>query len=123
MTILEYSRKFLENDYHRMHDQSDFTVDKDTFIQIIRCARQVLQNNTFGDVNRYQGRETLFRVKINENSFYNVHADTKISALKEMYSIYNDNKNCQFSTKNGPDGGQVLSNRETYIEGLYIYLI
>lgn len=122
MNIEEYNSRYVENDYHRKHDQSDFTVNKYDFIEIIRCARQLLKNQTLGDINRYQGRKTLFRVKINENSIYNVHADTRISALKEMYSIYNENNNCQFTTKNGPDGGQVLSNKETYIEGLYIYL-
>ena len=118
----EYINKYLENGYHRIHNQADFTVNKNDFIEIIRCARQVIINETLGDTNRNQGRTTLFRVKINENSIYNVHADTKISALTEMYNIYDHNRNCKFTTKNGPNGGLVLSNKDNYIEGLYIYL-
>ena len=122
MTIPYYSGTYIKDGFHKKHEAGSDIINKDLFLSIVRCARQVLKNDTLGNINEHQNNTTLFRVRINENSVYSVHSDTKISALREMYKIYVDNNNCQFTTKNGPNNGQVLSNKETHIEGLYIYL-
>jgi hypothetical protein len=116
MTLLEYLKRYMHNGYHRIHNVD---IDMDTFIEIVRCARQLINHPTLGDVKNNPGFTTLFTI----NKKYKVHADTRISALKIFYeNKINGNK---MKTVNGPRGGKVLSNglNDQYIEGLYIYKI
>jgi len=122
MTLTDYSQRYMLNGYHRIHE-SDYEIEFDTFIEIVRCARQLIKHPTLGNVNTNQGRKALFRLKINENMLYKVHADTKIDALRTFYE--NALSGNRPKTVNGPAGASVLSNTQDdqYIEGLYIYKI
>ena len=123
MTLQDYSQRYMLNGYHKVHN-NDHEIDFDTFIEIVRCARQLIQYPTLGQVDETnQGRTTLFILKVNDNKKYSVHADTKISALRKFYE--NANSGNRIKTVNGPQGGKVLSNAQNdeHIEGLFIYKI
>ena len=87
MTITYCSDTYIKDGFHKRHEAGNDIINKDLFLSIVRCARQVLKNDTLGNINEHQGNTTLFRVRINENSVYSIHSDTKISALREMYKI------------------------------------
>ena len=122
MTLSEYLNRYMHNGYHRIHNV-DKDIDIDTFIEIVRCARQLIDHPTLGDIQKHNRNTTLFKIEVNDNKKYKVHADTKISALKIFYE--NKKNGNRMKTVNGPEGGKVLSNglNDQYIEGLYIYKI
>jgi len=120
MTLPEYNYNYVLNGYHKRHEPDDLEVNKDQFIDIIRCARQFLKKHTFGEVIG-RGNDILFRVKLNDNSIFRVHVDTKVSSLNEFY----ENRDNSWVSTKGPDGGIVLTNKSdrTYIQGFYVYFI
>jgi hypothetical protein len=119
MTLPEYNVNYVLNGYHKRHEPDDIEVTKDKFIDIIRCARQLLNNHTFGELID-RGNDILFRVKLNDNSIFRVHVDTRVSSLNEFY----ENRDNSWVSTEGPDGGIVLTNKSdrTYIQGFYVYL-
>ena len=84
-----------------------------------RTGLQATKKHTFGEVIG-RGNDILFRVKLNDNSIFRVHVDTRVSSLNEFY----ENRDNSWVSTEGPDGGIVLTNKSdrTYIQGFYVYL-
>ncbi len=120
----EYINNYLDNGYHKMHKDHEFIINRATFIEIIRLARQFIQHNTLGDLNIHNGNTTLFQVQIDSNNVYNIHADATIRALREFYTICDEDNDCSFVSTAGAQGGIVLTNKpnQEYIQGFYVYL-
>ena len=55
MTLLEYLKRYMHNGYHRIHNVD---IDMDTFIEIVRCARQLIKHSTLGDIQKHN-RNTI----------------------------------------------------------------
>jgi hypothetical protein len=121
MNPQEYIDRFTRNGYHMLHNETHPEVNKKLLLTIVYFAIRLLKNKTLGNLQKHQGNKPLFKFKTSENKQFKIHADTTIEALTEFYQ----NKENVWQVTMGPQGGNVLTNREngTYIPGLYIYLI
>lgn len=119
MTLQEYNTIYVKDGYHKKHNQNDKRIDRDLFLEIIRCARQMLTNKTVGDKSVYNGNTTLFKIHLSENRTFILHVDTTVESLREFY----ENRENPWVDTQGRGGGTVLTNRldQKHVPGFYVY--
>jgi len=106
------------------HKKTDEILQKEGFLERMKISTLICKQDTLGNLmlngKKVNGNTTLFKVKISGNT-YKVHADTKISAIKEFY----ENRGNPWIQCNGARGtSRILTNcgDGRYIEGFYVYL-
>ena len=99
------------------HAKTGETLDRAEFEKRVKGMKYLSNGTTLGDLDKVQGRTTLFKLRLSAGKIYKVHADCLITALLDLIS------EGQLQTAVSEQGNKKLSNSTSVMTGVQIYLL
>ena len=99
------------------HAKTGETLDRAEFEKRIKALKYLSKGSTLGNLDKVQGRTSLFKLRLSAGKVYKVHADCLVTALLELIS------EGQLQTAISEQGNKKLSNSASVMTGVQIYLL
>ena len=99
------------------HAKTGETLDRAEFEKRIKALKYLSKGSTLGNLDKIQGRASLFKLRLSAGKVYKVHADCLVTALLELIS------EGQLQTAISEQGNKKLSNGTSVMTGVQIYLL
>ena len=99
------------------HAKTGETLDRAEFEKRIKALKYLSKGSTLGNLDKVQGRTSLFKLRLSAGKVYKVHADCLVIAMLELIS------EGQLQTAISEQGNKKLSNSTTVMTWVQIYLM